>query len=136
MLDVDSLREVLRALAEVRDGPFQSLYVDLTYRFNGTIPKIEFRIYQVADSHEVLLVVRVSVVRSDGNDVDWSLSMQTSAGAMVITASVDILSERGYHQVFERSANTIDAQQAATLIHTFADEVCGQRRWIEYTNIE
>ena len=134
MSDVDSIREVLRALAEVRDGPFKSLHTDLTYRIQRPLPQINFRIYQVADSKEAYLVVGVSATRPDGEEVSWSLSIETSAGSLIVTAAVEVSYEQGYRQVFERSESTTDSRQAASLIHAYAVEVCRERRWFEDTN--
>ena len=128
MSDVDALRNVLRALAEVRGGPFYSLYVDLSYRYKDTVPtNIGFRIDRAADNLNARLVVAVSITRPDGIGICWSVSLQTSAESLHITASVASSDDHGWREVFERSANTTDSQQAANLIRMFANEVCAKR---------
>ena len=133
MSDLYSVREILRALAEVRDGPFYSLYVDLTYRIKQPVPTINFRIFQVADSHEAVLGVGVSAIRPDGADVGWSLGIETASGSLVITATVEISNKQGTHEVFVLSADTTDPRQASTLIRTYASEVCAERHWLDAT---
>jgi hypothetical protein len=136
MPDIDSVRDILRALAEARDAAFYSLYVDLTYRFKGSVPNLGFRIHQIADSNDALLVVGVSITRPDGVEISWSLSIRTADESLVISASVEISDERGYREVFERSTETGDSRQAAALIHTYANQVCAERHWLDDTNIE
>ena len=131
MGDIDSVRAILRALAEVRDGSFYSLYVDLTYRKAHPLPQIGFRIYQVANSHEAVLGVGVSVTRPDGTIVSWSLSIETSARSLDISGTVELTDDNGSREVFVRSAETADLQQVANLIHNVADEVCAQKHWFE-----
>lgn len=130
MSDVGGIRAIFRALAEVRDGPFYSLWVELTYRIKHPLPGIGFRIYKVADSVEAALGVWVSAVRPDGAEVSWSVVLKTTSESIVITASVDISDDDGTRQVFGRSADTGDAGEASTLIRVFAGEVCAKRDFL------
>ena len=130
MSDVDALGKVLRALAEARDGPFYSLYVDLSYRFKNSSPNFGFRIYRLADSVGAMLAVGVSVTRPDGTDIGWSLSLTTSPGSMLVTACVEITDDHGTDEVFERSVSATDCHEASTLISTLASEVCAERQWL------
>jgi hypothetical protein len=125
--DVGGIRGIFRALAEARDGPFYSLWVELTYRVGHPVPDIGFRIYKVADSVEATLGVWVSAIRPDGAEICWSVCLETASESLIITASVDISDDDGTRPVFERSADTHDAGEASTLIGVFAGEVCAKR---------
>ena len=130
MSDVSGIRGIFRALAEARDGPFYSLWVELTYRIKHPLPDIGFRIYKVADSVETALGVWVSAIRPDGAEVSWAVGLETTSESLTITASVDISDDDGTHQVFERSTDTKDASEASTVIRAFAGEVCAKREFL------
>ncbi len=127
MSDVGSIRGIFRALADARNGPFYSLWVELTYRIKHPVPGIGFRIYKVTDSVEAMLSVWVSAIRPDGSEVSWSVSLQTASESLIISASVNVADDDGIYQVFERSAGTKDAKEASTLLRVFAGEVCAKR---------
>jgi hypothetical protein len=130
MSDLESVRHILRTLAEVRDGPFYSLWIDLGYRIKHPSPNIGFRIYRVADSAEAYLVVWVSATRADQVEVCWSVTIQTTHESLIITAGVEITDDNGTHQEYERTAETMDWRQACVLIRGYASEVCAERSWI------
>ena len=113
MPDLGSVREILRALADVRNDTFL--------------------IFQVANSDEVVPGVGVSAIRPDGTDIFWSLGLETSAVTLIVTASVTIYDNHNNHEVFSRTANAMDSSQASALIRTFASEVCAERHWLEAT---
>ena len=127
MSEVEGIREILRALAEARDGPFYSLWVELTYRVRHPLPRIEFRIYQAADSAETLLSVWVSATRPDGIEVGWSVGLETTPRALIIWATVDFSDDQGSHEVLELYTETQDAGEAAAQIGVYAGTVCAER---------
>ena len=126
MSDVESVREILRTLAEVRDGPFYSLWVELTYRIKHPLPQIGFRIFQVADSAEAILGVGVSATRPDGAEIGWSVGLETAPGSLVVSASVDLSDDKGNQEVFVRRADTQSCAEASKLIRKYASEVCAE----------
>ena len=130
---LQAVREVLRALADVRDGPFYRLWVDLTSIVTTPLPAIGFRIFRVADRPDAVAVVVVSMRRSDGVDVCWSLSVETATDSLHITGSVELTTDDGIDEVFSRSRTSTDAPAAVETIHAFAREVCGERSWAART---
>jgi hypothetical protein len=130
-MPVSDLRHVLRALAEVRDAEFYSLWVLLTRLWKQPLPDIEFRIYQMADSAEAHIVVCVDGTRPDGTEVNWGLTVTTADDKLIVDGSVGVrgLDSDG-SEAFRTSADTSDPEQAARLIHAIAAEVCSQRKWL------
>ena len=126
MSDLDSVRELLRTLAEVRDGPFYALWAKLPRHSGRPMPRFDFRIYQVADGTDASLNIGVSVTRSDFAEVSWGVSLITTPKSFVVTASVEILDGDNIQEVFARSADTRDSREAARLIRQFADEACAE----------
>ena len=126
MSDLDSVRTTLRTLAEVRDGPFYSLWVGLPRDNACPMPQIDFRIYQVADSADTSLSIWVSAIRADGAEVSWGVSLITTSKSFVVTALVEISDGDTTHEVFTRSADTRNSNEASRLIHQFANEVCAE----------
>jgi hypothetical protein len=125
--DVDAIREIFRALTEARDGPFYSLWVELTPSITHPVPEIGFRIYKVADSAETMLGVWVCAIRPDGAEVCWSIRVETNPGSLVIGASVEVSDDRGTFAALERSTETQDAGEAADRIREYAPGVCAER---------
>jgi hypothetical protein len=126
MSDLDNVREILRTLAEVRDGPFYSLYVGLTHHSVRPMPQIDFRIYKVADSAETSLHIWVSTTRTDWAEVSWGVSLTTTPKSFVVAASVEISDGDEIHEVFARLANTQDCSEASKFLRQFANEVCAE----------
>lgn len=133
--ETDGIRLLLRALAEVRDGPFYSLWVDLTHRLQKLTPEIGFRISQVSDNENVCLGVGVTAIREDGLDVSWSVGLSTATGRLIIAGSVEITDDNGTREVFTRSAEAASLQKAAELIRTYASEVCAQPQWFDHPGV-
>jgi hypothetical protein len=129
----EDLRAVLRALAEARDGPFYRLYVDLTYAWPGPYAGIGFRIYQVADSPDVLLGVSASVQRPNAPGVAWSVVLKVSPHRLSIEGAVEVDEESGsVKEVFSLNTEAATAAEAADLVSRYSEEVCAQRAWIGY----
>ena len=126
MSDVESVREILRALAEVRDGPFYSLYIELNQRIRHPAPELGFRIYKVAYNAEATLGVWLSAIRPDGAEVGWSVSLETVQGSLIVSASVEISDDKGTRGVFAREVETKSCAEASRLIREYASEVCAQ----------
>ena len=125
-----AIRSVLRALAEARDGPLYALYVHLTHR--ATRPaRLDFRIYQVADSEDVRVVASVAYERPDGVGLCWSVLVQTVDNELLVEGSVEVERANGYQSVVELSERTADPARAAALIGQFAAAVCAHRADIE-----
>jgi hypothetical protein len=133
MESLQAVREVLRALADIRDGAFYRLWVDLTSVVTTPLPDIGFRIFRVADGADALAVVSVSMRRSDGVDVCWSLSVETSTDSLRITGSVELTTDDGVDEVFSKTRTSTDAQDAVETIHAFAREVCDEGSWAART---
>ena len=126
MSDLESVREILRTLAEVRDGPFYSLWSGLPRQSGRPMPQIDFRIYQVADSSDASLSIWVSTIMTDGVEVTWGVSLITSPKSFLVTALVEIFDDDKPHEVLARSADTQDSGEASRLIRKFANEVCAE----------
>jgi len=132
-----TLPDVLRALAEARDGPFYNLFVTVTKgarsKSGARPPDIGFRIYRVADGGDACVVLHLSAPRLDDVEQTWTLSVQTDGRALVVSGEVSVENERGSQQLFETSRRTTDETQAASLIHEIAQEVCAYREgfWTE-----
>jgi hypothetical protein len=131
MSDVEIIRNILRTFADVRNGPFYSLYVNLMNHAKNPVPSIDFRIYPVAESTQAYLVVAVTGTRPDGVEVCWSISLETEQISLVITAAIEVSEDHGWREVFRRSAHTLDSQEASTLIRSLGREVCAELRWFE-----
>jgi hypothetical protein len=118
-------------MAEARNADFYRLWVDLTHAWPDPLPKIEFRIYPVANSADAMAVVFVEGARLDGTEVNWGLSVTTRSDRLVIEGSIGVrtLADDG-SEAFTRSAETQDPQQAADLIRAIASEVCARRQWL------
>src|SRR6476620_10557133 len=128
MNQLQAVRDVLRALADVRDGSFYRLYVELP--FKEPIPEIGFRIYGIADRPDAFAVVYVSVTRPDCVEVAWSLSLETTDDALIVTGSVELTTDKGTVGVFNNSHTLYDPADVGNKIHILADQVCGERSWI------
>ena len=131
MSDVEAIRSVLRALADVRDGPFYQLWVDLTYAVRSPRPESGFRLWRIADSVDVSATLWVSARTSVGADVGWGISVDTAAEVLVIAASISVTSDSGDHEVYSLEERTPSAAVAAAMILDFANRVCGQRQWMD-----
>ncbi len=139
--ETDGIRQILRALAEARDGPFYSLWLYLLERFDHLGPEVRtwlqrrpdigFRIYQVADSDEAYLVVGASAIRKDGREITWGVSLTTREGDLLVEGTVEYGDDDGYHPLFSREAATEDPVEAAALIGDYAKQLCEQKRWYE-----
>ena len=127
-----AIRNVLRALAEARDGPLYSLYVDLSHRA-AQPPTIGFRIYSVADSDEVRVALGVEWQRSDGLPVSWGVTVETAGIEIVVTGGVEIERASGYEAVVEYSDRTTDPERAPELVRRIAADVSAYRECIEST---
>lgn len=135
-----SAREILRALAEARDGPFYHLWVKLCGRWwhdllepirSGTAhPTIEFRIYQVADSSDALAVVSVNGKRPGGPWYIWSLTVRTERDQLEVSGSVWSGSEGNEQEVFSVTECAANATDAAHCILRIAGKVCERREGI------
>jgi len=131
LVSVADIRVVFRALAEARNKDFYNLCVLLTRSWPKPLPKIEFRIYPVAESTDARVVVRVAATRPDGTDFDWGLAVTTQQDSLFIEGSVDMRTpEDDWSEVFSKSRETTDPEQAASLIRAIASEVCSQRQWL------
>jgi hypothetical protein len=127
---VDGVKLVIRALAELRDGPFYGLWVDLTYLIKHPLPRIDVRVFRIGDCTDAVLGVSVSAQRADGKEVSWSLQLETATDSLLVTASVSICGDDDpYSEVFNRSASTSDVTEAVALMRRFAHEVCSERQW-------
>jgi hypothetical protein len=115
---LDAVREILRAIAEVRDGSFYRLWVDLTYQIKHPIPTIGFRIYQVADSDEAILGVWVSAVLPDGAEISWSVSLHTASEDIGVETSVSITDDDSTREVYGQVAHTTDPGEASSLLRS------------------
>jgi hypothetical protein len=131
VVPIDDVRVVLRALAEVRDKEFYPLWVLLTRSWAQPVPRIEFRIFQVAEGLDVRLVVHVCGTRPDGAELDWGIAVMTRPFGLLVEGSIDMRAP-GQHgsEVFCKSHEASDPQEAADLIRSTASEVCRQRRWV------
>lgn len=130
MDELQTVRDVLRALADVRDGSFYRLWVDLTYLVKTPLPKIEFRIMRIADSKDAVANVVVSLTRPDWVEVFWCLSVQTTGEALIVTGSVELETDEGSVEVYTNSQTLHDPADVVDTIHTLADRVCGERSWV------
>ncbi len=130
MNELQAVRGVLRALADVRDGPFYNLFADLPYPVNKPQNKIWFRIMRIADSSDAVAIVAVSLTRSDWIEVFWSLSVKTTDEALIVTGSVEVEMDEGTVVVYTNSQTLHDLADVVDRIHTVADEVCSERSWV------
>ncbi len=131
---MSSIREVLRALAEVRDGDFYPLWIDVMRQVHKPpLPQIGFRIYQVADSSDAMVTVWVGATRSDGNDVNWGVSVQTDGDTLLVTGEISVGDDLGSCKIFSLSDRSTDAARTAELVRHFAQEICARRECLETT---
>jgi hypothetical protein len=128
--EVEGIRQLLRALAEVRDGPFYSLWVDMTYRVKQPMPQFVFRIFQVNDGINAVLSVNVSAYRADGAEVSWGVGLNT-VDSLNVYGGIEIDDKDGTREVFECSEIAASPKMAAEIIRRFAQEVCAQRHWFD-----
>ena len=66
---IDGVKLAIRALAELRDGPFYGLWVDLTYLIKHPLPQIDVRVFRIGDGTDAVVGVSVSAQRADGKEV-------------------------------------------------------------------
>lgn len=135
--NLHSVREILRALAEARDGPFYHLWVELCDRWwhdmpepvrSGTaLPTIEFRIYQVANSVDALAVVSVNGKRPGGPWYTWSLTVRTERDQLEVVGGLSREGEWDEQEVFSITERASKATVAAECILRIAGKVCEQR---------
>lgn len=124
------VREILRALAEARDGPFYNLWLDVQVRIRSPLPDIGFRIYQ-SDAIDAQVSVWVSAVRSDGNQVCWGVGVETRGDEFEVFGEISEDDDRGSHEVFWVSDRSTDLKRAAEMIGDFARQVCARRECLE-----
>jgi hypothetical protein len=129
MDQLQAVREVLRALAEVRNGAFYKLWLDLQELVKTPLPKIEFLIRRIADSKDAVTIVPVSLRRPDCVEVLWSLSEETIGEALIVTGSVELTMDEDTVEIFTNSHTLHDGADVVDTIHTLAGEVCGERSW-------
>ncbi|MBG0823347.1 hypothetical protein HS048_21695 [Planomonospora sp. ID91781] len=131
-MSIDGIRVVLRALAEVRDDEFYSLYVLASRGQPKPFPQIEFRIRQVAESADVRVVVHVEAGSPDGTRLGWALTVTTRGDLLIVEGCVEMLApeDEQWREVFERSAKTSDPREADDLIRAFAAAICSRREWL------
>lgn len=140
--ETDGTRRLLRALAEVRDGPFYSLWIGLQKQtaaagdsretpMRHPLPGIGFRIYQCADSEEAWLVIGVSAVRRDGIEISWSVGVQTAPDTLEVIAAIENTDDQGTSTLHECSAAAANPHEASVLVRAYAQEICGQRQWFD-----
>jgi len=130
MSEIQAVNDVLRALADVRDGPFYNLYVDLPQPVERPPKKIDFRIGRIAFSKHAVAGVTVSLTRSDWIEVWWSLAVETTAEALIISGQVGLDVDEGSVEVYKNSVTLHDPAYILGTIHTMADQVCNERSWI------
>jgi len=136
LVPVDDIRVVLRALAEVRDQEFHGLWVTLTRCWPNPLPRIEFRIYQVAGRADAHVVVVVDGTRPDGAEFSWGLAVTTAQNSLTVEGSVSMQPADGDgSSLFRTSRETADPQQAADFIQVVAAQVCSQREWLREDEI-
>ncbi len=128
-----AVRGVLRALAGVRDGAFYRLWVDLTAIADRPLPDLTFRIFQIADSDDAIATLGVGMMRSDGAEVCWSLSVATTPQGLVVTGSVELTTDAGVEEVHRISHTASEPARAGELIRACADAVCRERAWARST---
>jgi hypothetical protein len=112
---VDDIRVALRALAEVRDQAFYKLWVTLTRCWPKPLPRIEFRIYQVAGSADAHVVVVVDATHPDGAECSWGLAVTTAQNSLTIEGSVSMVQADGEGSwLFVTSRETADLSKRLT----------------------
>ena len=130
MHQLQAVRDVLRALADVRDGSFYELWLELTYVVKTPLPKIGFHIRRIADSKDAFAIVHVSLIRPDGVEVLWSVSVETTDKALIITGTVELETDEGTVQVYTNSHSLQDSADIVETIYTLAYHVCSERSWL------
>ncbi len=130
----NGVRDVLRALAEVRDGCFYNLYVELSHIVRQPPPQIDFRIRRIADCDDVIIFVSVSADRTDGINVCWSIVLETRSESLVVAARIELMGDTDVQEVFSLSHTTSDSKIAAAMIHKYSSELCLERDWIAQAN--
>jgi hypothetical protein len=130
MSELQAVRDVLRALGDVRDGPFYKLYVDLPDPVERPHNKIEFRIRRIADNKNAFAFVRVSLTRADWIEVSWSLTVETTDEALIVTGAVELETGEDTVEVYTNAQTLHNLADVKDTIHTLADQVCGERSWV------
>ena len=125
-----AVKDVVRGLADVRDGSFYRLWVDLTYLVKTPLPKIEFRLRRIADSKDAIAYVVVSLTRPDWIEVFWSLTVETTGEALIVTGSIELDTGEEAIEVYTNSQTLHDPADILDTIHTVADQVCSERSWL------
>jgi hypothetical protein len=132
---IHGLREILRAFAEVRDGPFHQLWLELTKRVRSPKPKTGFRIFQVANGAEAMVAVWVSARGRKGHELSWGVSVQTVGDELWLLGSVSVGDGRGSRALFEVTDRTADGERAAELLRSFATQVCTKLEYLDGSGI-
>jgi hypothetical protein len=129
--EIDGVCQLLRTLAEVRDGAFYSLWIALTHRVKHPVPEIGFRIYQVADADDAYLVIGVTATRKDLRDITWSVALQTARDCLRVEATIEVTDDDGSHELFARQATVATPYAASETVRAYATEICHQIKWFD-----
>jgi hypothetical protein len=145
-MKMDGAREILRALVDVRDGPFYLLWVDLTdllwgrlpdaVRVAAGLPNIEFRIYQSEGNKDTYTAVSVSGRRQDGAGLSWGVTLRTADHEMEISGEAAIEVRQESREIFSVSERTNDTARAAELIKSIAAQVCARREGLKAPSVD
>lgn len=120
----------MRALAEARDGPYYALWCDLTHVSASPEPKIGFRIFQVANTHDAVAVVSVDTSNTSvGAGICWATAVTATSDSVLVEASIELESDAGWTTVFERSVRAATAEAIAQTIADLSSVVCSERTW-------
>jgi len=128
----ESVRSILRAVVDARNGAFYKLWLEATKRRTSTLPSIGYGLIGVADSSDVIVSVGVSLHRDDEVQVHWGLGVRCSAFAFDVSAQIEVeRSDRGeVEEVFQEGHSTAELSEAAHLIGRLAEVVTAQREWL------
>ena len=130
MSELQAVRDVLRALGDVRDGPFYKLYVYLPDPVERPHNKIEFRIRRIGDNKNAMAYVMLSLTRADWIEVSWSLTVETTDKALIVTGTIELETGEDTVEVYTNAQTLHNLAEVKGTIHTLAEQVCGERSWV------
>jgi hypothetical protein len=127
--DVEAVRAVLRALADVRNGEFQRLLRE--FEKLGLRPDLWSRLSRLANDRGASLGLGISAERDDGVEVNFSIVCLVD-DTLTVTAQVELTDTEGrWSEAFAVSEETNSSTAASELIHNFASDLRDQVNWLE-----
>jgi len=132
IVEPDAIRCCLRALAQAQATYFYRLWTDLYGKPMRAGPRLQFQIGRSdAGGDSAFVTLFVDAAREDSREVTWAVELFASSDRLDVSCYVGVNDDDGFHKVFDRSASTTLAREAADAIDRLAAEVCAQGQYIQ-----